>query len=384
MRTPWLLLKFIHLAAIFVLGSVFVLDCIFLSAVQTVRGCMIGVSGLALCWTPILFYAAPRCKKNAFWLRTAQICAVIAVGLLVYTLITAPAGDGESSPLTHEYIAQNTFNRFDPFNIIPEIDQINFGLLFIPHIDPKITRQQADYVKRLTGNIYAELDADDGFSRLGSVLGLCYADILGRQYNAGHYYLYIPKSYMNAPIPVMVFLHGSLGNFKGYYWILSKIAEAKGLAVIAPSYGAGNWRQDPSMTLIREALSDASHKINIDRNNVYLAGISNGGLGVTKLASESPNLFKGLIYLSPVFDYPIMDNPSFTEEWRGKPILVISGKADRRIPARYLQERTAILQKGGVKIKEVYYDHEDHFLFFSRPENVLNEMSDWLDEQFSL
>jgi poly(3-hydroxybutyrate) depolymerase len=194
----------------------------------------------------------------------------------------------------------------------------------------------------------------------------------------GHYYLYIPTNQPAGPLPAIVFLHGSLGNFKTYSWVWSKLAEREGLVIIAPSYGFGNWCYADSVAVISRALEDAATQVALDPHRLYLAGLSNGGLGVSHLAAAQPEQYRGLIFLSPVMDTAMVNSPVFHQAWQGRPVLVITGAADERIPLSYVQQRVAILREGGVAVTDQVYPGEDRFLFFSQPEAVLNDISDWL------
>jgi poly(3-hydroxybutyrate) depolymerase len=179
-------------------------------------------------------------------------------------------------------------------------------------------------------------------------------------------------------LPVLVFLHGSAGNFKTYTWIWSKLAEQQGLVIIAPSYGFGNWRYPDTIEVVSRALADAATQVTIDPGRIYLAGLSNGGLGVSYLAAAQPEQFRGLIFLSPVMDTRVVDDPAFLERWRGRPVLVITGAADERIPLRYVEQRIGVLREGGVAVTERIYPGEDHFLVFSQPEAIREDVLQWL------
>lgn len=96
------------------------------------------------------------------------------------------------------------------------------------------------------------------------------------------------------------------------------------------------------------------------------------------MASAQPEKFRGLIFLSPVMDTSLIDNPAFHQAWRERPVLVITGAADERIPLSYVQQRVANFKAGGVAVTERVYPGEDHFLFFSQPEAVLSDISAWL------
>jgi predicted esterase len=180
-------------------------------------------------------------------------------------------------------------------------------------------------------------------------------------------------------MPAMIFLHGSAGNFKAYIWLLSRIAEERGMVVIAPTFGFGNWREPGGVEAIYRALDDACTFVEINPQRVYLAGLSNGGLGVSLAGGDQPERFAGLVFLSPVFATGVTDSPTFLHAWAGHPILIITGLADDRIPVSYVETRVNTFESAGVDVTYHEYPNEDHFLVFSRRDEVLNNILDWLN-----
>ncbi len=317
---------------------------------------------------------------RAFWGWTSLALSAVFIGLTGIILLAAPDG-GEAWPgslVSHRFTGETTFQRYALTNIIPEVEQVNLGFLLAPYLDPIITLEQARRVSAFTLELYQELENDLNFQRLGSVMGWAYAEVIGRPFDVGHYYLYVPQKRSDGPLPAILFLHGSGGNFKAYTWAWAKFAEKQGFVIIAPSFGFGNWSRPGGLAAASLALDDAATLIEIDPDRVYLAGLSNGGLGVSELAATFPERFRGLILLSPVMDTEIVNSAEFHDSWRESPILVITGEADQRIPVSYVERQVSVLQTGGVDVTYIAYPGEDHFLFFSQLTNVLSDISAWL------
>ncbi len=318
--------------------------------------------------------------QRAFWSGVSLALGLILIGVSGMILLTTPDGGetGLSVPVSHRFTKATRFQRYALTNIIPEAEQVNLGFLLVPYLDPIITLKQARRVSAFTLALYQEMESDPHFHRLGSAMGWAYAELLGRPFDVGHYYLYVPQKRPEGPLPVIVFLHGSGGNFKAYTWAWTRLAEAAGFVIIAPSFGFGNWWRPGGPAAVSRAVEDAATLVELDPDRVYLAGLSNGGLGVSQLAAASPEQFRGLIFLSPVMATEIVGTAEFLEAWRDRPMLVITGEADRRIPISYVQKRVSGLQAGGVDVTYIVYPGEDHFLFFSQLSNVLNDISVWL------
>jgi pimeloyl-ACP methyl ester carboxylesterase len=224
------------------------------------------------------------------------------------------------------------------------------------------------------------MEQDPNFRELGSTMGWAYGELLGRPFDVGHYYLYVPQDHPPGRLPVILFLHGNAGNFKSYTWVWSHLAEACGMVIIAPSFGFGNWQQPGGVAAALRALEEAATVVEIDPARVYPAGLSNGGLGVSRAAAAAAQRFRGLIFISPVMDTAIVNSPTFHTRWAGRPALVVTGETDRRVPLSYVDRRVAALRAGGVPVTYITYPAEDHFLFFSRREEMLEDIAAWLEQ----
>ncbi len=317
--------------------------------------------------------------RPAAWRWVSLTLSVALVGLLAAILQAAPDGlPAPGSPVSQRFTGSAGFQRYALANIVPEIEQINLGFWVMPYLDDLFTVQQARRDAPFTLALYQDMENDPNFHQLGSAMGWSYAEIMGQTFEVGHYYLYVPRQRPAGPLPVLVFLHGSFGNFKTYTWVWAKLAEERGFVIIVPSYGFGNWWRPDSDQIVPRVLADAARVVEIDRSRIYLAGLSNGGFGVVRQGLASPGQFRGLIFISPVMEAELVDSPPFLKAWRDRPVLVMAGEADERIPLQYVTQRVSALKTGGVNVTYVTYPAEDHFLFFSQSTRVLNDISTWL------
>lgn len=317
-------------------------------------------------------------KPNGWGIPTA--CAMgLVIGLVGVIVFATPTGEPSTSSLVKHGFASGHFTRFAFSNIVPESEQINLGFLLMPFVDPLLTHEQARIARSHTLDIYREMESDRDFNALGSTMGLAYRDLLGLTANTQHYYLYVPQHQQNEGLPVIVFLHGSAGNFKAYTWVWAEFAEANGFAIIAPSYGFGNW-DEVGAEQVLHILEDVKTKINVNSDQVYLAGLSNGGLGVSHLAVIAPDTFAGLLFFSPVFSTTHIEGEDFEAGWKNRPIFVLSGALDKRIPISYVNTRVSNMQAQGANVRAITYPTEDHFLFFAKNEEVMADVTMWLTD----
>jgi len=358
------------------------ISALLLLTAATRQGMMFAIAALLLGVSPALVWLQPgrrglRCAGMAAF----ALWLLITLGLI----LVSPNGAPQKNARVQNHYSDGGWHylRFTLGALLPEIDQLRLGFKLMPMADSLFTTKQAGELSSLTRSIYAELEADEDFRALGSVLPEAYNEILGQRFSHGHYFLYIPPRLdRKIPAPALVFLHGSGGNFKAYTWLLSKVAEERGMVLIAPTFGMGNWDSQRSTPVVMAALEDAARAIPLDLNQVHLAGLSNGGLGVSHVAaSEAGRRFRSLIFLSPVCNEDALSSKEFSTQWRDKPVLIITGQSDDRVPLPYVESCAELMKSAGARVEMSTYAGADHFLVFSHRERFLKQLSDWLGRQ---
>lgn len=109
------------------------------------------------------------------------------------------------------------------------------------------------------------------------------------------YRLVVPKSIDgNRPVPVLFAFHGFLIDSKDLmpvYSQLDRLAEREGFIVVFPDAVDKAWRILPALArddfaFFDQLLKHLTEKYNIDRNRIYLTGMSNGAYFAHLLASQ--------------------------------------------------------------------------------------------------
>jgi len=346
---------------------------------------LLGISGPIWGFWLLFFSHRPKFGRvNAGWGGL--------IGLLILTLLLlAPSGKTDTpSPIRHIYSNGGRFVRLSPFNIIPEIEQMNVGTNLLGPLDAYIDAAKADRLADLTLTIYREMEQDADFHRAGSVMGLALREPFQIPFDNGHTYVYVPKkASADHPVPAIVFLHGAGGAFKAYQWIWRDFAEENGFVIISPSYGVGLWPEQAGSEAVMRALDYTADYLakndglELNQEHIWLAGLSNGGYGTIHTATQHPDRFQGLILLSPGMPSQLMieqDGP-FNSAWRGRPVLLIHGEQDLRMPMPYLNQHIGFMENGGIELETVLYPEEDHFLFFAQRKELMQIIADWVARQ---
>ena len=392
----------VPIIAVTIAGAVLLL----LSA--TLRGRSVGLSFLLL---GIALLCSIGYQRREWFrkIRRRFYAMLVPLALLAYLapMMLAPDGAPSVGQVENRYLrGQRRFARFTPANVIPERDQVKIGTSLLSL--GAVPYDESARMRSLLMPIYDQIDRDAGFRRLGSAMGAVYRDLARLDVRPGHYYLYMPKTTDNERIPCLIFLHGMGGNIKPCLWLLAKIskkgtgsdheaslcdgrkinesapvsvfADEMKYAVVAPTFGIGNWDRPGGAELVVDVAREAIESLPIDPNRIYLMGYSNGALGVTRAAILAPELFAGLIYLSPVTEDELFSDKKFLLRAKDREILFLHGRNDRRIPLDFVEGAAARLKSLGCDARLKIFD-DDHYLIFSQPQAVNEELAELISRK---
>lgn len=279
-----------------------------------------------------------------------------------------PAGAGISS----FFLGTHSHSRGSIWSLLPETDQIKLGVVLSPLFDPVIDSQQARRIWSITEPNLQEMEARPEYRELPSVRNYAWAEWTGGAFDVGHVYQYVPPNLRSPRPPVLIFLHGYGGNFKCFLWVWRKFADRHGYVVLCPSFGFGNWYQSGGVDAIEKVRHYSIETLNADPDRIYLAGLSNGGFGVSAAGTAYPDHYAGLIYISPAMSRRVSGKS------KGPPVLVIHGRRDDRISIGFIEECVHEWIRQGAAVTFKIYPDEDHFLFFSSLEKVFGDVEAWL------
>lgn len=317
----------------------------------------------------------PKAGRFLFW-----GCGVGALACLFFIIHRAPQGRSAGAAFTQVYLDGARFKRLGLSNLVPEVDQLLLGASLAKHLDPYIDEAQAGRLQGLIQEVYLEMRHDAEFVEAGSALGECYMDILPGPAAMDRFYRYVPKETgKEGGLPVLVFLHGSMGSFKGYSWVLKKVADEHRLAILAPEFGVGNWWWDEKCHWLDRLSEAIAADPALDATRMVLVGLSNGGTGMTRVLREKPDRFRGYVFFSAVIEPSVVGQSNFS--WVRQtpvPVLFLHGEHDRRIPVAHVRSAAAFFQHAGFRVQLLTYPGEDHFLFFSQRDAVCHTLSSWL------
>jgi pimeloyl-ACP methyl ester carboxylesterase len=189
--------------------------------------------------------------------------------------------------------------------------------------------------------------------------------LLGRQGPAAFDTLVIePRAEPKPEVPMkfaVLFLHGYAGSFTLECWLVARAAREIGALTVCPATDfSGHWQGAAGERLVRASLDYLTGR-GIKR--VFLAGLSNGAVGASALASRFASSLEGLILISGA---PVGGGNA------GLPTLLVHGTHDTVTPvaaARAFAERTHATFAG--------FDG-GHFVLLTKRVEARQAIIDWL------
>jgi polyhydroxybutyrate depolymerase len=155
------------------------------------------------------------------------------------------------------------------------------------------------------------------------------------------YAVFVPDSARErgGAVPVVIVLHGRGGDGARVRRIMSldQVAEREGFVAVYPDSLGGGWndgrrrhrgRGDDIAFLLRMKKSLVRRGL-ADPDRVFVAGVSNGGMMVQRLACETPEAFAG--YATIIANMPVRLIDRCAPD-RAVPMMVINGTDDPLIP----------------------------------------------------
>ncbi|MFA9457696.1 alpha/beta hydrolase-fold protein [Halalkalibacter sp. AB-rgal2] len=224
------------------------------------------------------------------------------------------------------------------------------------------------------------------------------------------YRLFEPTTKSNEEYPLVLFLHGSgergtdnalqlLGNQSALVWANSEQQANNPAYVLAPQAPAHEeltayWTEKPNDSLLEEVLEDVMEQYPIDRDRIYVTGVSNGGIGTWHIALKRPDLFAAAVPvcgIAIIANYSIgepytpLEDPSELEPVKDMPIWVFHAADDHLVDVRFSRDAVVALKSiGGRTIHYTEYpegavEPDGHFAWIPAYQN--QEMIDWVFQQ---
>ncbi len=173
------------------------------------------------------------------------------------------------------------------------------------------------------------------------------------------YLLYLPPGHDKAekPFPLILFLHGAGESGSDLKKVKihgpPKIVEKKRdfeFIVVSPQSPGRGWRADKLLML----LDEVGKECKVDKDRVYVTGLSMGGFGTWSLAAAAPDRFAAIAPICGGGD------PKTAEKIKALPIWVFHGDKDNAVPIKRSQDMVDALKAAGADVKFTIYPGVGH------------------------
>lgn len=174
-----------------------------------------------------------------------------------------------------------------------------------------------------------------------------------------NYLLFLPEGYAESDKkwPLILFLHGAGESGADLEKVKKhgppKIVEAKPdfpFIVVSPQSRRRGWNPDALRALLDEVLAD----YRVDRDRVYLTGLSMGGFGTWMLAADHPDYFAAIVPICGGGD------AADARTLKNLPIWVFHGAKDEAVPLKRSEEMVKALKEAGADVKFTVYPEAAH------------------------
>jgi len=192
------------------------------------------------------------------------------------------------------------------------------------------------------------------------------------------YLLYLPKDYAEKDAwPLLLFLHGAgergdnLDRVK-IHGPPKLIAGGKEFPfiVVSPQCPGNQWWQPHELTAL---LDEIVEKYKVDRDRVYVTGLSMGGFGTWSLAGFTPDRFAALVPICGGGDALVARRLAHVSVW------VFHGAKDPVVPLAASERIVEALKKAKCEVKFTVYPEAGHDSWTEAYNDP--ELYDWLLKQ---
>ena len=196
-----------------------------------------------------------------------------------------------------------------------------------------------------------------------------------------HYLLYLPENYQaGTALPVMLFLHGR-GESDGPLSVVAKWGPPQLVArgekfpyiLLSPQCPKeDNWSSATQQVRLAELLDSIVSKFGVNKDRVYLTGLSMGGSGSWRMAADHPKQFAAVV--------PICGRGQVADadKLKSLPIWVYCGDQDGvfKSNAELVQ---AVIKAGSQSIRFTSLEHVGHNSWSAAYASP--DLYQWLDRQ---
>jgi predicted esterase len=316
----------------------------------------LALMGLMAAIGVVAFVRRPVAKRlRLAWIGTVSLSTLGFVFFIVSRLYSRP------EPQAFRFVEQGRRNAKPPWlsRIADERETVLTGLRF-SNLLGMIRGPEVEHLDRLLRRAYSpEFEPWPNAAVINALPGL-------------HRHLeHVPVG--STRRPCLVFLHGFGGQLTAYLQVLEQ-ALGDRYVIVAPflDFTGAFWTERGKQavtTLVSKHLPPE-----VDRERVFLVGLSNGAIGTTALLQdpEIARYFRGFILVS--------GSGEVLRSELDADVLMIAGTEDQRFPVTYNEGVAAALRRSGARVESLSLP-ADHFIWLSHSRQMTDAIDGWASKR---
>lgn len=172
-------------------------------------------------------------------------------------------------------------------------------------------------------------------------------------------------------VPLLVFLHGGAGSSDLAVELVGPLAKAWNYALLAPSGSIKtgmrpdgkpgyNWNPDHDVPAIVKEIQTLIDNGTVDPKAIYIAGFSNGATMSYVVALKHPEIIKGAVIFSGMFQGELIGDAAIKNAAGRVPVYIVHGNSDQVMSPKLGTAARDLLKAKGfqVQLKNFEGDHE--------------------------
>lgn len=173
-------------------------------------------------------------------------------------------------------------------------------------------------------------------------------------------FAYRPAGASGGPLPLIVLLHGATGDARSFIELFTRVADRRGALLLAPQSIGRTWDLKPGrkgeaslgadVGSLDRALAELFAEAPVDPTRVVLLGFSDGASYALSLGIPNPQLFRGVVALSPGF--AVVRGEVDTSQR----LFIAHGRRDTMLPFANTRDGVAAgLQRAGFDVRTRWF-----------------------------
>lgn len=267
-----------------------------------------------------------------------------------------------------------TVPKWYPTNLLAECDQTHLRTTLTKLLGKEKAPVSAPDVQLGIKEYYDEIRYHArAWTASGSSLHHTYKDWMGLPQTKEHCYYYFPDK--QDRVPVILLLHGFEGNLQANLWLFKEVADRQGYALVAPTFGMGNWQSEAGQRRIDKVLEACGKESRFASSPRLLVAFGTAGTGAGVLVSRLPNAFQGMILVRASLDSKALESRA---SWRNRPTLLLHGAKDTLVPGSQIEQFVKDARTAGVVLKHEEVENADQFFLFSHRQRLKDAIQAWI------